>query len=73
MDVLQRSCPSLFGFLSSLPESFAPQEFIPLLTELLKLADNAFEDCVPPDDSDVSPPSLLSHFPSLKPVRGRGT
>lgn len=74
MEVFQKKCPSLFVLFSTLSESFAPEEFIPLLTELLKLADNAFEDCVPPpDDSVDSPSSLLAHFPSLLPVRGRGT
>lgn len=32
MEVLQRSCPLLFGFLSSIDKSFAPQELNPLLT-----------------------------------------
>lgn len=74
MAVLQQKCPSLFGFVSNLSESFVPIECIPLLTELLQLADNAFLDfAAPSDDSDLSPPSLLLHFPSLLPVRGRGT
>ncbi|XP_028394477.1 uncharacterized protein LOC114518672 [Dendronephthya gigantea] len=74
IELLQRKCPALFGIFSSLSDSFAPAEFIPLLTDLLNIADNAFKDCeAPQDDSVVNPSSLLANFPSLKPVRGRGT
>ncbi|XP_028409484.1 uncharacterized protein LOC114532096 [Dendronephthya gigantea] len=74
MELLQRKCPALFGIFSSLSDSFAPAEFIPLLTDLLNIADNAFKDReAPQDDSVVNPSSLLANFPSLKPVRGRGT
>ena len=64
MEILQQKCPSLFGFFLSLNESLAPGELIPLLTELLTLPDNAFQDYVPPpDDSVLSLSSFLSHFP----------
>ena len=74
-DILQRKTPSHFGLFSSLNESFAPEELMPLLTELLNLADKAFSYYTPPSGDSVlsSDSSLLIHFLALKPVRSRGT
>ena len=67
IDILQRKTASHFGLFSSLNESFAPEELMPLLTELLNLEDNAFSYYTPPSVDFVLPKDspLLIHFLAL--------